>query len=201
MTNPVDTDSPALAAAKAELRRRCRALREEAPPTPAQEAALRAGIAARVGMAPPGSAIALVWPLPGEIDLRPLFGPLHRQGYRVLLPFTPPRGQPLSFHHWHPDVTMCNGRFATWHPDGHAYVPDMVFVPLLAFDRQGGRLGYGGGYYDRTLARLPHAVAIGYGLATQEVAHIPMGVHDARLSGIVTDHGWIGSHGDGPVRA
>ncbi|QOF95094.1 5-formyltetrahydrofolate cyclo-ligase [Novacetimonas hansenii] len=203
MTIPHDTDPPALAGAKARLRQHCRAMREGASPTMAQEQALRAGIAARVDTLSPGSAVALVWPLPGELDLRPLFGVLHGRGYRVLLPFTPPRGQPLSFHHWHPGVTMCNGRFATRHPDGHAYVPDMVFVPLLAFDRRGGRLGYGGGYYDRTLARLPHAVAIGYGLAAQEVAQIPMGVHDVPLSGIVTDREWIryiAGHVDGPAR-
>lgn len=200
MTISPDSDSPALARAKAELRRQCRARRENTPLTAAGEHALRAGILACVDQVPVGSAIALVWPLPGEIDLRPVFMPLHQRGYRVLLPFTPPRGQPLSFHHWHPDVTMCNGRFATWHPDGHAHRPDMVFVPLLAFDRRGGRLGYGGGYYDRTLARLPHAIAIGYGLATQEVAHIPMGPHDVPLSGVVTERERIACHGDAPLR-
>ena len=137
--------------------------------------------------AAPGTTIAAVWPLPGEIDLRPLLDALHGRGCRVVLPETPARGQPLTFRRWQPGCAMRAGRFGTQHPEGDEAVPDVVFVPLLAFDRQGGRLGYGGGYYDRTLARLPAACAVGFGYAEQEVEEVPTGAHDQALPVIVTE--------------
>ncbi|MES2713920.1 MAG: 5-formyltetrahydrofolate cyclo-ligase, partial [Pseudomonadota bacterium] len=69
--------------------------------------------------------------------------------------------------------------------------PDAVLVPLLAFDRAGGRLGYGGGYYDRTLAGLPGAIAIGCAFASQEVPEVPTGPHDWRLPMVATEAGLI----------
>ena len=108
-----------------------------------------------------GQVVAGFWPLPGEIDLRPLLHALVERGNPVCLPQTPPRGQALVFRQWAPGATLAPGRFGTTHPDGPVAVPDIVLVPLLAFDRSGARLGYGGGYYDRTLAALPDAVAIG----------------------------------------
>lgn len=132
-------------------------------------------------------AIACVWPLPNEVDLRPLCHWLHDNGAQVLLPETTPRGTPLIFRHWHPACTMQAGRFGTHAPDGPALTPDIVLVPLLGFDRTGNRLGYGGGYYDRTLAGLPAAQAIGYAPSTQEVAALPSGPHDQKLPCIVTE--------------
>ncbi len=139
----------------------------------------------------PGAAIAGTWPLPGEPDLRPLWHALHDAGHAILLPETPPRGLPLVFRRWTPSTVMIPDRFGTLCPDGPTAMPDLIVVPFLAFDRAGHRLGYGGGYYDRTLAALPGIPAIGAGYAALEVDSVPAGPHDRRLDAIITEHGVI----------
>ncbi len=139
--------------------------------------------------ASPGTVVACVWPLPGEPDLRPLSATLHDRGCVVVLPETPRAGQVLTFRCWHPGCAMLRGRFGTRHPDGGAAIPSVVLVPLLAFDSAGYRLGYGGGYYDRTLAALPGCVSVGFGLAWQEVGEVPRERHDRQLDMIITEHG------------
>lgn len=134
--------------------------------------------------------IAAVWPLAGEVDLRPLCHDLVGAGKQVLLPETPPKGQPLVFRRWSPSAIMHSGRFGTTYPEGAVETPDLVLVPLLAFDRAGYRLGYGGGYYDRTLAVL-RVPAIGYGFSAQELPGVPVGPYDIPLSMIITEHGPI----------
>ena len=84
----------------------------------------------------------------------------------------------------------------TQHPaKGPAVMPDWLVIPLLAFDRTGARLGYGGGYYDRTLALLgrahPHLIAIGVAYAAQEIAQVPTGPYDIRLRAIATERGLV----------
>jgi 5-formyltetrahydrofolate cyclo-ligase len=140
---------------------------------------------------PAGAAISGVWPLEDEIDLRPLLHTLHRRGHPILLPETTPRGQALIFRHWSPGCAMVQERFGTMRPEGELGIPDILFVPLLAFDRLGNRLGYGGGYYDRTLAALPGRRAIGFGYAALEVDAVPTGPHDLKLEAIVTEAGVI----------
>ena len=140
---------------------------------------------------PAGCRLAGVAPLPGEPDLMPAWDVLHARGHRVLLPETTPRGQPLLFRRWRPDAVLHPGRHGTVHPDGEPADPDIIFVPLLAWDRRMARLGYGGGYYDRTLAALPRAVAIGTGLAAQEVATVPTGLHDVPLDAVLTERGLV----------
>ena len=140
---------------------------------------------------PPGVAISGFWPMPGEIDIRPLRHALHARGNAVLLPETPPRGQPLIFRHWTPDTLMRQERFGTFRPEGEIGTPDWLLIPLLAFDRAGARLGYGGGYYDRTLAHLPGVTAIGCAYAALEVDAVPTGDYDARLDAVATDAGVI----------
>lgn len=136
---------------------------------------------------PPGAVVAGFWPMGAEIDIRPLLEALHAHGHAVLLPETPVRGNPLIFRHWHPGMAMVAERFGTWRPTGAIATPTWLLVPLLAFDRAGRRLGYGGGYYDRTLAGLPGAVAVGVGWAAQEMAAVPAGPQDARLDAIATE--------------
>ncbi len=131
--------------------------------------------------------IAGVWPMAGEMDLRPLLHALHARGHTIVLPETLPRGQVLTFRRWAPGTAMLPGRFGTFHTDGAPAVPDLLFVPLLAFDRSGNRIGYGGGYYDRTLAALPDRPAIGFGRADQEIALVPTETHDRRLATILTE--------------
>jgi 5-formyltetrahydrofolate cyclo-ligase len=136
---------------------------------------------------PPGAIVAGFWPLDGEIDVRPLLQLLFALGHAIVLPSTPQRGHPLIFRRWEPGAPMIRERFGTYSPDGEAMLPDWLFVPLLAFDRRCNRLGYGGGYYDRTLANLPDAVAIGCGFAAQEVTEVPAGPYDIPLAGVATE--------------
>lgn len=141
---------------------------------------------------PPGALVAGIWPLPGEIDLRPLMEALVVHGHRLALPMTPPRGNPLIFRRWLPGEPLAHGPMGTRHPEGGEPVePGLILVPLLAFDRAGRRLGYGGGYYDRTLAALPEARAIGIAFAAQEVPEVPAGPQDARLQLVATEAGLI----------
>jgi 5-formyltetrahydrofolate cyclo-ligase len=136
---------------------------------------------------PIGAVVAGVWPMPGEMDLRPLLHALHARGHPIALPETPARGNPLLFRRWTPTSAMVRERFGTYRPDGDPIVPDILFVPLLAFDRRGFRLGYGGGFYDRTLAALPGRLAVGFGYAAQEVDRVPAEPHDIPLATIATE--------------
>ncbi|NKC33554.1 5-formyltetrahydrofolate cyclo-ligase [Falsiroseomonas selenitidurans] len=142
---------------------------------------------------PPGAIVAGFWPMGAEIDIRPALAALHARGHRIALPVTPRRGNPLAFRQWQPGDTLARGPLGTSQPGPEAppVVPDWLLVPLLAFDRAGHRLGYGGGYYDRTLAALPGATAIGVAYAAQEVDEVPVGVDDAPLAAIATERGMI----------
>jgi 5-formyltetrahydrofolate cyclo-ligase len=182
------------------------------PPTPDIETAKRLAraqaLAAREGFDPalgedltrhvlaemklaPAAPVSGFWPMPGEIDIRPLLTALHRRGHPVLLPHTPKLGNPLIFRHWHPGAEMVRERFGTYRPVGEAGVPRVLFVPLLAFDDQGRRLGYGGGFYDRTLALLPGAQVIGCAFAAQQLREVPANDYDARLHAVATEAGVI----------
>ena len=175
---------PSIADAKQAARVAALARRDE--PDPAADQAIRDIL---LSLLPATGTVAAVWPLPGESDLRPLLHHLHATGRMVLLPQTPRRGLPLVFRAWHPAVAMLAGRFGTLHPDGPEHRPDVVLVPLLAFDRSGLRLGHGGGYYDRTLACLPDVSAIGFARACQEIELLPAGPYDVRLRVVVTELG------------
>ncbi len=139
--------------------------------------------------------LAGIWPLPGEPSLVPAWHALHGRGHRIALPETTPPGAPLVFRSWTPAALLRPGRFGTLHPEGPSLRPEIVFVPLLAWDRRLNRLGYGGGYYDRTLAALPDAVAIGVGFAAQEVAAVPVGPYDVPLDAVLTEHGLVTAEG------
>ena len=138
---------------------------------------------------PPLAAVSGFWPLPGELDLRPLLLALAGRGHPILLPETTPRGERLRFRRWRPGATFLPGRWGTVHPDGPEAVPDFVLVPLLAWDGAGRRLGYGGGYYDRTLAALPGRFRLGCAFACQRVDEVPAGPHDALLDAVATEEG------------
>jgi 5-formyltetrahydrofolate cyclo-ligase len=139
----------------------------------------------------PGIVVAGFWPLPGEIDIRPLLLALAGRGHPVALPITPRRGRPLTFARWRPGDALVPERFGTVRPVGEPLVPDLLLVPLLAFDGQCRRLGYGGGFYDRTLAALPGRVAIGCAFAAQRVDCVVAEAHDMRLDAIATEGGLI----------
>lgn len=186
-------DSPELVAEKAALRQAALAARALLDPAGAGTAL--ADVVLAEAAPPPGAVVAGFWPMGAEIDIRPLLRRLERAGHALALPVTPPRGAPLTFRRWHWGGALMPGRFGTSQPPASAetVLPDFLLVPLLAFDRQGGRLGYGGGYYDRTLAALPRARAIGVAFAAQEVPAVPCGPHDRPLPGIATERGFISS--------
>jgi len=140
---------------------------------------------------PPKAIVAGVWPLREEIDLRCLMHALHERGNRVVLPVTPRRGEPLSFRRWRPGDVLVPERFGTMRPTGEALAPDFLLIPLLAFDAAGGRLGYGGGFYDRTLAGLPGRFRLGCGFAAQQVDAVPVGPYDMRLDAVATELGIV----------
>jgi 5-formyltetrahydrofolate cyclo-ligase len=177
-----------IAAQKAVLRAEALARRRGFDPAAGE--ALAAVVLREVAL-PPDATVAGVWPLSGELDLRPLLHALHARGLSIVLPETPPRGLPLVFRRWTPGCAMLPERFGTLRPDGKVAVPDVVFVPLLAFDDRGYRLGYGGGYYDRTLQGLRGVDAIGFGYAAQMVKRVPIEPHDIPLRRIATETGMI----------
>ncbi len=104
-------------------------------------------------------------------------------------------GEPLRFRSWEPDCALVQGAFGAMIPEvGDWMTPQIVIVPLVAFDRNGGRLGYGGGFYDRTLEKLRAAqptMAIGFAYAAQEDAMLPLEPTDQPLDLIVTESGII----------
>jgi 5-formyltetrahydrofolate cyclo-ligase len=126
----------------------------------------------------------------GEIDPAPALAEAARHG-PVALPVTPRRGLPLGFRRWAPGDPLAPGAFGTLVPaSGEPIEPEILVVPLVAFDRRGGRLGYGGGYYDRTLAALRArrpVVAIGFAWAAQEDDALPLEPTDQPLDLIVTE--------------
>ena len=137
---------------------------------------------------PKGAIIAGYWPMGDEMDPRPLMLALASRGHAIALPVTPLSGQPLAFRAWAPGGALRPGPMGTSEPAEGALVnPDWLLVPLLAFDRAGRRLGYGGGYYDRTLAALPGAKPIGIAFAGQQVEAIPEEDFDERLDAVVTE--------------
>ncbi|MBE9604379.1 5-formyltetrahydrofolate cyclo-ligase [Acetobacteraceae bacterium H6797] len=185
------TDSPDLIQAKTLARRAALAARNAEDPIAGGQAL--AALVLTQAPPPPGAVVAGFWPMGQEIDIRPLLQALAERGHRLALPFTPKRGLPLVFRQWEWGAPLEKGQMGTSHPgpDCAPIMPDWVLVPLLAFDRRGYRLGYGGGFYDRTLATLPHAEAIGVAFASQEVPAVPVGPHDWPLRRIATNEAII----------
>jgi 5-formyltetrahydrofolate cyclo-ligase len=140
---------------------------------------------------PPGAVVSGFWPLGAEIDIRPLLLALYDQGHPIALPVTPRRGEALTFRGWQPGDVLVPERFGTMRPVGGILVPDVLLIPLLAFDAAGGRLGYGGGFYDRTLAGLPGRFRMGCAFAAQQVDAVPVGPYDIPLDAVATEHGII----------
>ncbi|HYC05451.1 MAG TPA: 5-formyltetrahydrofolate cyclo-ligase [Azospirillaceae bacterium] len=136
--------------------------------------------------------IAGYCPIGDELDVRPLMERLHGGGHALCLPVVVVKGQPLLFRRWRPGDTLVPGGLGIPVPgEGAGEVrPDLLLVPLLAFDRGGHRLGYGAGFYDRTLALLRAdgpVTAVGVGYDAQEVPAVPRDALDQPLDWIVTE--------------
>ncbi len=142
---------------------------------------------------PEKALVAGYWPMGDEADPRVLLERLEAKGCTLALPLVTTRGLPLRFRPFRCGDPLEPGLHGTLHPVAthHDVIPEVALVPLLAFDRKGFRLGYGGGYYDRTLAEwraLGHRVkTIGLGFAVQEVPNVPVDPHDQRLDAILTE--------------
>lgn len=141
-------------------------------------------------------AVSLFVAMRSEPDLEPLARALHAQGRATCLPVMQRKGKPLLFRRWAPGQALAQARFGVREPSPEAplEVPALVFVPLAAFDRAGGRVGYGGGFYDRTLAQLRatrRVVAVGVAFAAQEVDRVPREITDEKLDMILTESGII----------
>lgn len=156
--------------------------------TPGDSAILGEVLAAHVG-----AVLAGYMPMRTEIDCLPAMA-AHLgagQGGRVCVPVIAGAGLPLDFAQWSPDARMVEGAFKALIPEGTPRLtPTVLIVPLLAFDRRGYRLGYGGGFYDRTLERLRSrgpVTAIGFAFAAQEVNLVPTEATDQPLDLIVTE--------------
>jgi 5-formyltetrahydrofolate cyclo-ligase len=131
-------------------------------------------------------------PIRSEIDPTPLMRNLAAQGVRLALPVIAARGQPLGFHAWSPDDRLLRGPLGILEPspDSAKIVPDILLVPLAAFDRAGHRIGYGAGHYDRSLEhlrKLKAITAIGVAFAAQEIEAVPAQPHDLALDYVLTE--------------
>jgi 5,10-methenyltetrahydrofolate synthetase len=156
----------------------------------ARDAARKAGL-------PELSVIAAYWPLPDEPDLRPLLSQWAEAGITVALPAVRGADQPLEFRPWSPDAPMQEGAYGIQEPlAGPTVTPELILVPTLGYTDQADRVGYGGGYYDRTLAALKASghrfttIGIAWTVGRLDASHAPA-PHDVRLDAVLTPDGWV----------
>ncbi|MEM1198343.1 MAG: 5-formyltetrahydrofolate cyclo-ligase [Pseudomonadota bacterium] len=191
------TDEDSLLAAKAEARKaagkvRAAAFKEKADA--AAEALAQEGLGF-LGAETPG-VVSGFYPYKSELDLRPMLGQLSAQGWTTCLPIVLGEGQPLVFRAWTPGEATEPGAWNIPVPlaSAESVEPDVMLVPLLAFDRAGYRLGYGGGFYDRTIEKFRNSRAlltVGVAFAAQEVDAVVRGPHDQPLDWVLTEAGPI----------
>ncbi len=178
---------------KAAARRTAATIRKNAHDSLAESAPNR--LASHLFPAPPKPGFQILsafYPYRSEIDTRVLLGKLAGEGWTTCLPIVLGQGLPLEFRRWLPGEPTIKGAMNIDRPGENALLvePDILIVPLLSFDRQGFRLGYGGGFYDRTLAKLrakKTIIAIGAAYAAQEVEHVPHDAQDQPLDYVMTE--------------
>lgn len=180
-------------AAKAALRQRALVLRAGVPrdvrAAAAQAAAEHFFRAIRL---PPGAIVAGYWPIRDELDCRPVLTRLMDTRQPVCLPVVLGEERPLELRLWEEGAALYPSGFGTLAPSEMAprAEPDVILMPLVGFDRAGTRLGYGGGYYDRTLEAMEHTPRlVGFAYSVQEFDHVPREPHDIPLDAVVTEKG------------
>ena len=180
---------------KAKQRLACVRLRESLDPDVRSRGASRIAEIG-IGFAAPhrGSTLSAYCAIGAELNCLPLLAWLAHEGFQTSLPVITPKGHPLVFRAWAPADPLFDRMWGIREPGPEAAVldPDVLLVPLLAFDAAGWRLGYGGGYYDRTLARLramKPVIAIGVAFDEQEQPAVPRGPFDQPLDWILTPSG------------
>lgn len=180
------TTDPALEAAKADARMTMRAERAALAPGDAPLKLIDNFPLELARLSP----VAGYWPVGGEIDGRPLLAALAKAGRTICLPRMETRAGPARFIAWRGAEALSADAFGVPSPPptGADLSPRLLLVPLLAFDRSGGRLGQGGGHYDRiiSLYRAHGCVAAGLAYAEQEMERVPTGAHDAHLDWVIT---------------
>jgi 5-formyltetrahydrofolate cyclo-ligase len=145
----------------------------------------------------PVAKVAGYWAVGSEIDLSPLLGDLDGKGWSVALPVVVENDTPLIFRRWHSGDELLKGPLNILQPKlgCDEVIPDVILVPLLAFDDERFRLGQGGGFYDRTLEQLKSSkggvMSIGIAFAAQRVNAVPRDKFDQRLDFIVTENGRV----------
>jgi 5-formyltetrahydrofolate cyclo-ligase len=177
---------------KTELRRQALARRDALPAAERQQAAETVAARAFPVAIAPGTIVAGFMPMKSEINPLPLLRALVGAGARLALPVVVGQGKPLIMRAWAFDAPLIAGVWGIREPEpaAPAVAPDILIVPLLAFDRAGHRVGYGAGYYDRTIAALraeQPVLAIGLAFAAQEIAAVPATPHDAPLDLVLTE--------------
>jgi 5-formyltetrahydrofolate cyclo-ligase len=179
------------AAAKKEMRRAALAKRTDVQMTRGPEASFSLPWHV-LSAVPAGKLVAGYWAIGSELDLGPTLAALHKRGNPLALPVTGARGTPLVFRVWQPGHPLEKGPMGTSHPTASApeAAPEVVLVPLLAFDARGNRLGYGAGFYDRTFQQMRAKgpfEAWGVAFDEQEEPAVPYEHTDEYLNGIITD--------------
>jgi len=140
----------------------------------------------------PGQIVSLYWAIRDELSTEPLLAQLAQNGHQVCLPFTKSRNEPLEFRLWTPGQPLAPAGFGTLAPEEGAKVviPDIIVLPMLGFDKNGNRLGYGAGHYDRTIDGIDKPLTlVGYAFSAQEVDNMPAEPHDKPLDMVVTETG------------
>ena len=187
-------------ALKSDLRRAALAWRKAVTPQAAaafaQKLAREAQAVLERALPVRGPVVSVFWPIGSEADTRPLLAALAGCGIATALPVTVARDKPLIFRLWRAGDPQIPGQMNISEPAPHLpeVDPDILFVPLAAFDRRGHRIGYGAGHYDCTLAELrakKPVTAIGLAYACQEIPRVPSEAHDAQLDFVLTELEWI----------
>jgi len=146
---------------------------------------------------PQKSIVALYWPIGDELDCRGIIEKLQNKGHQVCLPCIEGKDQPLIFREFSGEENLVSAGFGTSEPNRGAKTlqPDLIVLPLLGFDKNGNRLGYGKGFYDRTIAAMakksePKKPELcGLAFSVQEFEKIPTNAHDVPLTRIISENG------------